>query len=167
MRASHLNVFEQLGEKERARKEMKRETMNRRFLWIMIFGWILLCPCLSQGQDQEEGVKVTKIGFIRADSGVEKFMMVCSRECIPELSVIQGKKPRVVLDLKNVTYISPQYRKMDVDGRFVQWIRTYLNRENKTLRVVLDMNAAKHYRVNPVQYQAENTFVLEIMEDSR
>jgi hypothetical protein len=48
------------------------------------------------------------------------------------------------------------------DGQFIERIRTFYHRENRTLRVVLDLQPSKKYRISQFFYRADNLYAVEV-----
>ena len=52
-----------------------------------------------------------------------------------------------------------------MDGRFIERIRTFYHRKNRSLRVVLDLQPSKSYHISQFFYQAENIYTVEVKEE--
>jgi hypothetical protein len=121
-------------------------------------------PGFCIGKDQEAALKVKRIIFTIDKDGREKIALMCNQVCIPDLFTIEGKHPRVVMDLKEVSSTEAGHRTVHTRGKFVKRIRSYLDKESKRLRVVLDMGSAKYYIVHPMQSESDNIYFLNISE---
>jgi ketosteroid isomerase-like protein len=71
----------------------------------------------------------------------------------------EGDKPRIVIDIKNVSSWSGHYR-TPVNGNLIKQIRTYLHRDTEKLRIVLDINSSENYSIN--HYQTEYIYCIEV-----
>lgn len=118
--------------------------------------------CIAKDQ---AALKVKKIIFTIDKDGREKVAMMCNQSCIPDVFTIEDEQPRVVMDLKEVSSIEAGYRHVQTRGKFVKKIRSYLDKESKKLRVVLDMDPAKYYIVHPMQNEpSDHIYFLRISE---
>jgi tetratricopeptide (TPR) repeat protein len=138
--------------------------------------WVLACfavclvltTCgLCMAQDQKAALAVKEIVFKADEGGKEKVTVLCSQACVPVLSGLEGKKPRIVMDFTGVSSIESKYRKVATSGKFVKTIRSYLDNDSKKLRVVLDLAPSKDFVVYATQDQTVNVFSLEIAEKRR
>jgi tetratricopeptide (TPR) repeat protein len=118
-------------------------------------------------QNQTQSLTVKEIDFKAFKDGREKVAVLCMQACVPALSAMEGKKPRIVMDFTGVSFINPKYRKVPVAGKHLKRIRSYLDNDSKTLRVSLDMDPSKHYVVRPKQDPKNNTYSLYISEKRR
>ena len=119
---------------------------------------------LCIGKDQEAALKVKRIIFTIDKDDREKVAMMCNQSCIPDIFTIEDKHPRIVMDLKGVSSIEAGYRTVHTRGKFVEQIRSYLDKKSKILRVVLDMSSANYYIVHPMQSKSDNIYFLNITE---
>jgi hypothetical protein len=69
-----------------------------------------------------------------------------SRFHIPQIESLEGKHPRLYFDLHPVVEYDGRAKK-SVNGSLIYSIRTFLHREEKRLRVVVDLNSDYNYRV--------------------
>jgi ketosteroid isomerase-like protein len=91
----------------------------------------------------------------------EKVFIVFDQFFTPKLLTLEGDKPRIVVDIKNVASWSGQYR-TPVNGNLIKQIRTYLHRDIEKLRIVLDINPSENYLINQINYQTENIYCIEV-----
>jgi len=117
-------------------------------------------PCM--GQDQKPVLVVEKIVFARAERAKEKITLMCNQVCSPEVSALEGDRPRIVMDLNGVASMEKKDRAVRQSGKFVKKIRSYLDEKAGKLRIVLDMDASINYLVSPVLNPPVNTFSLSI-----
>ena len=52
--------------------------------------------------------------------------------------------------------------RVEANGQFIERIRTFYHHENRTLRVVLDLQPSKSYRISQFFYQAQNVYTVEV-----
>ncbi len=109
--------------------------------------------------DQTGEVSVISIDFRAEADGTEKVFIGLNRHYIPQIFALQGDKPRIVIDIKNVSTWKGRH-KIPVNGKLIRQIRTHLHRRTKTLRLVLDLNLLKDYTVSPAFYPTENVYCI-------
>lgn len=115
----------------------------------------------------EEPVTVREISF-HIEAAKEGLLLTMNRFYIPEISRIEGEKPRVVLDLHPVVlFPQKEYSKIAVNGRYIQQLRSYHNPKAKKLRIVLDMKGSLNYYAQPSFIKSKNLFQLEITEGAK
>ena len=134
---------------------------------------LFLVPCfavsfssLCAGEDPKNALTVKKIAFSREKGGGEKVALFCNRSCTPELFSLDEENPRVVMDMKGVFLIQTKARNVNTGGMLVKSVRSYLDKQTRILRVVLDMEPSKYYTVRPMQDPSGNTYTLTIHEAS-
>ncbi len=137
------------------------------FLTCLVVCLVLSSYGLCMAQDQTAALTVKEIVFKADKGGKEKVAVLCNQACIPILSGLEGKKPRVIMDFAGVSFMESRYRNVPVSGKHVKKIRSYLNKDSKKLRVVLDMAPSKHFIVYAIQDETVNTFSLSIAEKRR
>jgi tetratricopeptide (TPR) repeat protein len=132
---------------------------------------LLLIPCFAvsfsgicAGEDQKNALTVKNIAFTREKGGGEKVALFCNQSCIPELFSLEEENPRVVMDMKGVSLIQTKTRNVGTGGTLVKGVRSYLDKQTKILRVVLDMEPSKYFTVRPLQNPSGNTYALTIQE---
>lgn len=113
----------------------------------------------AEDLDQEENI-VKSIKFqINKDS--EKVFLELNRFLIPRILTLEGDKPRIVIDIKNVSFWHGQ-TKIPVNGKLIRRIRTHLHRDIGKLRIVLDLNPADDYMIDQTFYRAENIYCIAV-----
>jgi len=80
---------------------------------------------------------------------------------IPEVQSIEGNKPRIVIDINNVSSWSGQY-KMPIDGKLIKQIRTCLHRDTEKLRIVFDLKYADDYIIDQTYDRKANIYSIAI-----
>jgi tetratricopeptide (TPR) repeat protein len=139
--------------------------MNSKYLILLL---LVLCFAVSfsglcAGEDPK-ALTVKKIAFTRDKAGRERIALFCNQACVPELSSVEGENPRVVMDMKGVFLIQTKARNVNTGGKLVKRVRSYLDKQTKILRIVLDMESSKYYIVRPMQDPSGNTYKLTIYE---
>jgi tetratricopeptide (TPR) repeat protein len=132
---------------------------------ILVLGLLLSSPWICGSAESKGNLTVKEIAFAFDGEGKEKVSIFCSRSCIPVLFQVEGGSPRVVMDLRDVSLLQTRARQISTGGKFVKGIRTYLDRETKILRIVLDMDPSAYLLVYPAQDSSE-AYVLTIEEIS-
>ena len=132
---------------------------------------LLLVPCfavsfssLCAGENQKTALTVKNIAFTRNEGGGEKVALFCNQSCTPELFALEEENPRVVMDMRGVFLIQTKARNINTGGKLVKRVRSYLDKQTKILRVVLDLEPSKSYIVRPMQGPSGNPYVLTIYE---
>ena len=134
-------------------------------LLLLVLCFAVSFSGLCAGEDQKTALTVKKIAFTRDKGGGERIALFCNQSCTPELSSLEGENPRVVMDMKGVFLIQTKARNVNTGGKLVKRVRSYLDKQTKILRVVLDMEPSKYYIVRPMQDPSGNTYMLTIHED--
>ena len=115
------------------------------------------------GAEAKGDLIVKEIALAADGESGEKVSVFCSRSCLPEMFSLEGESPRVVMDLKEVSLLQARARQVRAGGKFVKAIRTYLDKETKVLRIVLDMDPSKYVLVYPV-LDSPGAYTLKIEE---
>ncbi len=139
---------------------------NRFTIPILALGLIVSIPGLCPGKDQNSSLTVKRIEFTSDKIGGEWISLLCNQSCTPELSILDGENPRVVMDMKGVSLIQTKNRTINTGGKLVIRIRNYLDKETNILRVVLDLEPAKSYIVRPRHDAPKNSYMITIYEDT-
>ena len=123
-------------------------------------------PAAPSPDESGEGLVLRDISFKLDQGRHEKVFITLSRQATPVLSSIQNEMPRIVADFKDVSSVRPGLQNIEVNGVFIKRIRSSYNAATRTARVVVDLDIAKNYFVNPVYSQKENIFAFDIAEDT-
>jgi hypothetical protein len=110
-----------------------------RFVVVILasIGLFLILPQLSLGQQESAGVK--KITFQVAEDGLETVQFLLNGAHIPKIFMLDGAKPRLVLDFPDATY-SGKTSVVTEKGALVRGIRVGFHRTPKLkTRVVIDL----------------------------
>ena len=138
---------------------------KRYILPLLVLCFILSISGLCSGEDQKTPLIVKNIIFTPDKTRGDRITLLCNQSCAPELYSLEGKNPRVVMDMKGVSLIQTKARNVNIGGRLVKRIRSHLNKQTSILRVVLDMEPSKSYIVRPMQDPSGN-YMLTIKEDA-
>ena len=98
---------------------------------------------------------------VKTEKDREKVFIALNNFSTPEILTLEGDRPRVVIDIKNVSSWSGKY-KTPVNGNLIKQIRTHLHRDTERLRIVLDLNPSENYIINQIYYQTENMYCIEV-----
>ena len=101
------------------------------------------------------------VGYVKDPGGHERVYIRLKEYFIPELFSLDGQKPRIVIDIRNVPAWSGK-PEIPVNGRSIRQIRSYLHRKEKKLRIVLDLVASGHYDVSQTYFRKENIYCVDI-----
>ena len=133
------------------------------FILVLCLVLSFASPCA--GEDTKTALTVKSIAFNRSKDGIEKIALFCNQSCVPKLFSLEGENPRVVMDMKGVFLIQTKARNIGTGGKLVKRVRSYLDKDTKILRIVLDMEPSKYYIVRPIQDPSGN-YRLTINEDT-
>ncbi len=109
----------------------------------------------------DEPLIVGDIKFVKEGEGRERICIPFNRPCLPKIFSIPGKKPRIVLDVKEVSQW-PGKETIPTDGLMVQRVRMHFYKKEGRLRIVLDLNPSMDYGVAPSYYEAENVYCIDV-----
>ena len=111
----------------------------------------------------DSGAIIVKSISFKVENKVEKVFVHLNTQYIPTVAAIEGDKPRVYMDFRHImAWDGPST--IPVNGQLINRIRVYLNHDTNVLRIVLDLAPSLDCTVNPVYYNAENIYCLEISE---
>lgn len=91
--------------------------------------------------------RVINIGVSRQGEA-DVFCIDFNKPRIPDLQTVDNGAPRIYFDIPDIHEWSGAKR-YDVNGTYIQAVRTHHNTDKKTMRVVLDLNDRYNYRVDP------------------
>jgi hypothetical protein len=113
-------------------------------------------------QKTESDLVISEITFKPKSPGKETVWIQGNWFFEPSAFAIEDDKPRFVIDIKDTGPVKRELSRIAADGQFIERIRTFYHRENRTLRVVLDLQPSKRYRISQFFYQAENLYAVEV-----
>lgn len=122
---------------------------------------------LKEIETESLSVDVKNITFKIAEEGKELLFVEFNRSYTPAISGIQGKAPRIVLEITNASSFRKDWAVINTGGKLIRKIRSSMNYKTHVARIVLDMEPSKDYVVNPIFYEKENTYSLEISEEKK
>jgi hypothetical protein len=111
---------------------------------------------------KEPPLEVKNIAVKFEPAGHEKVFIDFNRDVAPELFSIEGKDPRIVIDIKNVSSVRKGLTRINVRGKLIRQIRSSLDHASRQLRIVVDLSPSISYEVDPAFYRAEKIYVLDI-----
>ncbi|PKN60882.1 MAG: hypothetical protein CVU53_00780 [Deltaproteobacteria bacterium HGW-Deltaproteobacteria-11] len=111
---------------------------------------------------KEPPLEVKNIAVKFEPAGHEKVFIDFNRDVAPELFSIEGKDPRIVIDIKNVSSVRQGLTRINVRGKLIRQIRSSLDHASRQLRIVVDLSPSISYEVEPTFYRAEKMYVLDI-----
>ncbi len=120
---------------------------------------------LKKIETENPSVDVKRITFKIAEDGKELLFIEFNRFYTPAISGIEGKEPRIILDIADVSSFRKDWAVINTGGNLIRRIRSSMNPKTRMARIVLDMEPSKGYYVHPVFYEKDNTYSLEISEE--
>jgi hypothetical protein len=139
---------------------------GKRFIIPLLLCFLMGFSGLCFGEDPKNALTVKRIEFSPDKIGGEWISLLCNQSCTPELFILKGENPRVVMDMKGVSLIQVKNRNINIGGKLVKRIRNYLDKETNILRVVLDLEPSKSYIVRPRHDAPKNAYMIMIYEDT-
>lgn len=91
----------------------------------------------------------------------EKILIAANKHFVPRILTLEGKHPRIVIDIKPVSSWDGPYR-TPTNGKVIRQIRTFLHHSSDTLRIVLDLNPSENYHINQIYYEKKNVSCIEV-----
>jgi hypothetical protein len=113
-------------------------------------------------QKTESDLVISDITFKLKGPGKETVWIQGNRAFTPSAFAIEEDKPRFVIDIKDAVPVKRELSRIAADGQFIERVRTFYHQENRTLRVVLDLQPSKKYRISQFFYQAQNIYAVEV-----
>ena len=105
---------------------------------------------------------ISEITFTPKSPGKESVLIHGNRSFAPAAFAIEEGKPRFVIDIKDTGPVKRELSRITTDGQFIERIRSFYHKENRTLRVVLDLRPSKKYRMSQFFYQAQSIYAVEV-----
>lgn len=91
----------------------------------------------------------------------EKVFVALNNYSIPKVLTLNGGRPRVVVDVTNVSSWKG-LSIIPVNGKLIKQIRTHFHHDAKKLRIVLDLKKSEDNIINKSFNKAENIFCVEV-----
>ena len=123
-------------------------------------------PAVKAGQDHEikavlqNGVIIKSIKFVPKKDH-ENVFIASNKYFVPKIFTLEGDKPKIVIDIKPVSFWSGQNR-TPVKGNLVRQIRAHLHSDTNKLRIVLDLNPSENYFINQIYYEKKNIYCIQV-----
>lgn len=117
--------------------------------------------------DQKPVIAVKSLRFKARDNGRDSIFIEFDRFYAPSITSIEGDKPRIVLDMENVSSFKVEKAVIKVDGEHIRQIRASLDRKTRKARIVLDLEPLKDYYVQPEFAQKENLYSLHVLAEGK
>jgi len=121
---------------------------------------------VNMTSEKEGSVHIKDIKFEKSENGKETLYIYSNTFFVPEIFPLEEDNPKIVVDIQNTESIKKGLETIDVEGRIIRRIRSYLHRGSKKLRIVLDLEPDKNYYTDQLFYQKENIYSLEVKEDN-
>ena len=119
---------------------------------------------LSNPADKPIVIQVKNIEFTLKKNGIDLVMISLNQPAAINLFALDRDEPKVVVDIQNVLEWKGS-QKIPVNGRCIKQLRIYLHKDQKYLRVAIDLvNPTKEYLVSPFYNENTNVYRLEIQE---
>ena len=93
----------------------------------------------SAESSQNLNVDVKNISFKISNNGNESIFIEFNRFYTPAISSIEGKEPRIVLDIENVSSFKKEWAVIKVEGKYIKQIRSSVDYKTRKARIVLDL----------------------------
>jgi hypothetical protein len=119
-------------------------------------------PKEAVSRETESDLVISDITFKLKNDGKETVWIQGNQFFAPTAFAIEEDKPRFVMDIKDTAPVKRELSRIATDGQFIERVRTFYHKENRTLRVVLDLQPNKKYRIGQFFYQAENIYAVEV-----
>jgi len=112
-------------------------------------------------------IDVKNISFKLKNNGNESIFIEFNRFYTPAISSVEGKEPRIVLDIENVSSFKKEWSVIKVEGKLIKQIRSSMDYKARKARIVLDLEPSKDYFVQPVFGEREHIYSLQISADDK
>lgn len=124
---------------------------------------IISIPIDNDKAYSQDKISIKRIDYFIDQNSGEKVFVCANRFFHPRVIALEGKKPRIAIDISNVSS-SREHRAIPVNGIFIKRIRTHFHRSSKTLRIVLDLNPEKEYDVKQAYFKGKHIYGIEISD---
>ena len=133
-------------------------------LYLVGLALALFTQAASPGISAGEEVRVMKIHPEIVSDTIERVCIQFSRFYRPELIGLEGDRPRVFIDIKDISrWAGPTC--IAVGGRMILQVRSHMNPKTRTLRIVLDLETSKDYVIDQTYYTAGDIFCIYLKID--
>ncbi len=128
---------------------------------ILAIGCLALTMTGSPRTSLAQEVHVEGLQILTDDKAAAKVCFHLEPFSNPKVFPIQGDDPKIVVDVPNVVSWNGK-PSIPVDGAAVRQVRSYLHRDEKRLRIVLDLVPNLHYAAEPLYYEAERIYCIAV-----
>ncbi|MFH1487291.1 MAG: DUF1566 domain-containing protein, partial [Pseudomonadota bacterium] len=106
---------------------------------------------------------IKKITFQLQDEKGKEVVFIHSDGFVkPHAFSLEGERLRFVVDIQNVSSFREDRHEIEINGKYIQKIRSHLHADTGTLRIVLDLLPFKSYRIEQFFYEADNIYAIDI-----
>jgi hypothetical protein len=119
----------------------------------------------SVPQKTDPSLVISGIAFKLKAPGKEAVWIQGNEPFTPSGFAIEEDNPRFVIDIREARPVKRELSQIAADGQLIERIRTFYHKENRTLRVVLDLRPSKSYRISQFFYQAQNIYAVEVQAE--
>ena len=112
-------------------------------------------------------IEIKKMNFKIEKDGREFFIIEFNCPYVPAMYRIQGEKPRIVLDITNVSSFKQEWATISTDGKLIKQIRSTINPDVQMVRIVLYMDPSKDCSIHPFFNGEDSIYFLEISEENK
>jgi hypothetical protein len=162
----YIGNYESRDEARKEAKRLKQEGLVSGYTIVSLKTQDRPKPAQEQKEPPpkatEAGLVISEITFKLKSPGKETVLIQGSGPFTPSAFAIEEDKPRFVIDIKDAAPVKRELSRIAADGQLIERIRTSYHRETRTLRVVLDLQPSKHYRISQFFYQAQNLYAVEV-----
>ncbi|MFO7665861.1 MAG: AMIN domain-containing protein [Desulfobacterales bacterium] len=121
----------------------------------------------STASKQQLNIDVRNISFTINNNESESVFIEFNRFYTPEIFSIEGKEPRIVLDIENVYSFKKEWAVIKVEGNLIKRIRSSFDHKTRKARIVLDLEPSRDYFIQPRFGKRENIYSLQISADNK
>ncbi|MHB8770766.1 MAG: outer membrane protein assembly factor BamD [Syntrophales bacterium] len=119
----------------------------------------------KSGEPLPSPVEIRNITFRTGGEGKELLCVEFDRFPAPAISGVEGGEPKILLEIGNAAPLKKEWALIDAGGSYVRRILARRDAATRTVLIVLDMEPAKSYFVNPAFFARDSTYCLEIAEE--
>jgi hypothetical protein len=135
--------------------------MKRVIPFIVLF---LSVTCASSGPVRAEALFLQDMDFKVHPDGSEQACFSFSTGFSPHLFVLEGERPRIVVDIPAVSRWDGKARRV-VSGNLAVQIRCHFHRDTGKLRIVVDLEPSLDFVVDPILDEYRHRLCLSVRRD--
>ena len=130
---------------------------------VFIFKTTNKAAAVQLVQKKKDVLLIIKDITFKLGKGGKEIVLIYSNQYFePMVFSLDGERPRLVIDIKNLTTYKRGPSKIVANGTLIKQIRTYFNPKSKTLRVVLDHYPSMSYVVTQIFFKADNVYAVQV-----